>query len=321
MELVDEQDHLAVRVLDLLEDRLEPFLELAAELGPGDQRSQVQCNDALVLEALGDVAAHDPLGEALDDRGLADPGLADEDRVVLRPARQDLDDPADLFVAADDRVEPAGARLGGQVPPVLLERRVGALGVLRGHSLTAADALEGLQDGFLAGTVCLEQGLAVAADLRDAEQQVLGGDVLVAESSGLGLGMLDDGLRARVERERPTLDPGALREGRRDLAAERGQVDAEPAERLGGHAVVGLDERAQQMLGIEHGAVQALGGRLRGEDGLLGLLGESVELHRWSLGSGWGQRGSGWSRRSKKGRAASVASSESSVGRTTLALA
>ena len=54
---------------------------------------------------LRNVAGDDPLGEALDDRGLADAGVADQHRVVLRAPREDLDDAADLLVAADDRVE------------------------------------------------------------------------------------------------------------------------------------------------------------------------------------------------------------------------
>ena len=72
VELVDEQDHPAVGVLDLLEDGLEALLELATELGAGDQGAEVERDDALVLERLGHVAADDPLREALDDRGLAD---------------------------------------------------------------------------------------------------------------------------------------------------------------------------------------------------------------------------------------------------------
>ena len=59
----------------------------------------------LPLQALGHVALDDAVGQALDDGRLADAGLADEDRVVLGAARQHLDDPADLLVAADDRVE------------------------------------------------------------------------------------------------------------------------------------------------------------------------------------------------------------------------
>ena len=85
VQLVDEQDDLALGVLDLLEHGLEALLELAAVLGARDERAQVERDDALVLQALGHVAAHDALGEALGDGGLADARLADEHRVVLGP--------------------------------------------------------------------------------------------------------------------------------------------------------------------------------------------------------------------------------------------
>jgi hypothetical protein len=72
-------------------------------------------------ERLGHVAVDDALGQALDDGGLADAGLADEHGVVLGAAREHLDDPADLGVAADDRVELAVARGLGEVGAVLLQ--------------------------------------------------------------------------------------------------------------------------------------------------------------------------------------------------------
>ncbi len=53
---------------------------------PGHQGGEVERVDLLALEQLGDVGVGDPLGQALDDGGLADAGLADEHRVVLRPA-------------------------------------------------------------------------------------------------------------------------------------------------------------------------------------------------------------------------------------------
>ena len=139
VQLVDEQDDLALGVLDLLEDGLEALLELAAELRAGDERAQVEPDDALVLEPLGHVAADDALGEALDDRGLADARLADQHRVVLGPAREDLDDAPDLLVAADDRVELAARASAVRSRPYLLERLVGALRVLAGDALSAAD--------------------------------------------------------------------------------------------------------------------------------------------------------------------------------------
>ena len=125
------------RVGDLLEDGLEALLELAAVLGPGHHRAQVQRDQPLVLEALGDVAVDDAPGEALDDGGLAHAGLADEHRVVLGAPAQHLDDPADLLVAADDRVELAGAGRVGEVAPVLLQRLVGVLRLLAGDPLAA----------------------------------------------------------------------------------------------------------------------------------------------------------------------------------------
>ena len=72
VQLVDEEDDLALRVDDLLQHRLQPLLELAAILRAGDERAHVEGDDLLVLQAFRHVAAHDALGEALDDGGLAD---------------------------------------------------------------------------------------------------------------------------------------------------------------------------------------------------------------------------------------------------------
>jgi len=74
VQLVDEQDDLALRVLDGLEHRLEPLLELAAVLGAGDERAHVEGHDALVLQPLGDVAAHDALGQPSTIAVLPTPG-------------------------------------------------------------------------------------------------------------------------------------------------------------------------------------------------------------------------------------------------------
>ena len=139
VQLVDEQQDAPLGGLDLGQHGLEPLLELAAVLGAGDQRAHVEGEDGLVAQPLGHVAADDPLGQALDDGGLADTGVADEHRVVLGLARQDLDHPADLGVPADDRVELAGAGVGDQVAAVLLQRLVGDLGDGGGDPLVAAD--------------------------------------------------------------------------------------------------------------------------------------------------------------------------------------
>ena len=149
VQLVDEQHDLALGVAHFLEHGLQPLLELAAVLRAGDERAHVERDDALVAQAFGHVAADDALREPFDDGGLADAGLADQHRVVLRAAREHLNHAADLVVAADDRIELALARDGGQVAAVALERLVLALGILIGHALRAAHAGERLEDRVL----------------------------------------------------------------------------------------------------------------------------------------------------------------------------
>jgi hypothetical protein len=141
--------------------------------------------------------------------------------------------------------------------------------------------------------VALQQVLALATDLRHAEQQVLGGGVLVAEAPSLLLGPVDDALCARVEGQRATLDAGALGQDAGDLVAERRQVRAEPPERLRGNAVIGLEQRREHVLGIDDRALEPLGELLGGDDGLLGLFGEAVELHGGRFLWGCQARGSG----------------------------
>ena len=128
VQLVDEQDDLAFLLGQVVEHGLEPLLELAAELGAGDQRAHVEREDALVLQALGHLAVDDALREALDDGGLADAGLADQHRIVLGAPLQHLDRAADLIVAPDHRIELAGAGARGQIDRVFFQRLALLLG-------------------------------------------------------------------------------------------------------------------------------------------------------------------------------------------------
>ncbi len=142
VQLVDEEDDLAGRRLDLGQHRLQTLLELAAVLRAREQRADVERPDTLALQPLGNVARDDPLREALDDRRLADPRVADQDGVVLGAPGEHLDHAPDLLVAADHRVELSGLGQRGQVAAVLLQCLVGALGILRGDALAAAHLLD-----------------------------------------------------------------------------------------------------------------------------------------------------------------------------------
>ncbi len=98
-------------LLQLRQHALQALLEVAAVLGAGDQRAHVEREDRAVGEHVRDLVLDDQPRQALGDRGLADAGLADVQRVVLAPPAQDLDRALDLELAADQRVD---AALGGE---------------------------------------------------------------------------------------------------------------------------------------------------------------------------------------------------------------
>ena len=192
VQLVHEQDDPALRLLDLLEHRLQPVLELAAVLRAGDQRADVERDHAAVAQRLGDVAGDDPLGEALDDRGLADARLADQDRVVLGAPRQHLDHAPDLLVAADHRVELALLGELGEVAAEALERLVLVLRVGVGHPVRAAHLAAALRGSRRASRRLAEDRAGLALRVGEREQQVLGRDELVLQRRRLALRRLED---------------------------------------------------------------------------------------------------------------------------------
>ena len=110
VQLVDEADDFAVRFGDFLEYGFQAVFEFAAELGARDHRAEVDRDQLLVAQLIGNVAFDNALREAFDDGGLAHAGLADQHRIVLGAAAQHLHDAANFFVAADHRVELAAAR-------------------------------------------------------------------------------------------------------------------------------------------------------------------------------------------------------------------
>ncbi len=199
VQLVDEQDDLPVRAGDLLQHGLETVLELAAILGAGHHRTEIQRNDTLVLEALRDVTRCDALRQPLDDGCLANARFADEHRIVLGPAAEHLDHPADLFVTADDWVELAPACLVRQVTPVFLERLILVLGIRIRHALRTPHRFQGRVDPVSGGTGLTQKGRCFALRLGDdAKQQMLGGDVLVLETVHLFEGRHQHGSECRT---------------------------------------------------------------------------------------------------------------------------
>ena len=122
VDLVDEQDRAGV-LLQLAEHALQALLEVAAVLGAGDQRAHVERVDGAVAQHFRDLVLDDHARQAFDQRGLADAGFADVQRVVLAATAQDLDRALDLHAPADQRIDPPFHRQLVQIGRELLERR------------------------------------------------------------------------------------------------------------------------------------------------------------------------------------------------------
>ena len=288
MELVDEEDDVAA-LGDLLHHLLQALLELAAVLRAGDQGGQVERVDLLVAEQLGDLAVGDPGGQALDHGGLADAGLAEQHRVVLRPAGEDLHDPLDLGLAADHRVELAVGGELGQVAAELVEQLRGLLALAgaderaRAGALAAAAGAGEHPDDLVADL--LGVGVEVEQDaggdalvLADQpEQDVLGADVVVTERERLAQRQLEHLLGARRERD---LAGGDLLAGADDpdhLGADALDGDVEGLEHAGGQALLLAEQAEQDVLGADVVVLEGPRLFLGEDDYLTGPLGESLE--------------------------------------------
>ena len=105
--------------------------------------TDVERDQPLVLQSLGQVAVGDAPGQTLDDGGLADAGLADEDRVVLGAAAEHLDDPADLVVTADDGVDLALVGAGVRSWPYFSRAANCSSGFWPGDAVAAAHLFQG----------------------------------------------------------------------------------------------------------------------------------------------------------------------------------
>ena len=120
VDLVDEDDRV-VGLAQLVEQLLHPLLELAAELRTGHQRRDVERVETFACDGVGNVARGDPQRESLDDGALAHARFADQDRVVLLAARENLHHAFDLAIAADYGVDFPFTRLFGKVDAEFVE--------------------------------------------------------------------------------------------------------------------------------------------------------------------------------------------------------
>src|SRR5215210_293568 len=287
VELVDEQDDVAA-LGDLLHHLLEALLELAAVLRARHERGQVERVDLLVLQQLRHLAVRDQLGEALDHGGLAHARLADQDRVVLLAAREDLHDPLDLGLAAHDRVQLALGGELGQIAAELVEQLRGLLALALGAGARAGTALAATGAGEHADDLVadlLGVGVEVEQDARgnalvladQSEQDVLGADVVVAKAERLAQGELQHLLGARGERDLAGGDLLARAHDADHLGADALHRDVEALEDAGGKPLLFAKQAEQDVLGADVIVLENPGLLLGEDDHLASPFGEALK--------------------------------------------
>ena len=189
MQLIDEDDGV-LRLHQLLHDGLQPLLKLAAILRACNDQRKIERQHALVCEEARHLAVGNLLRQPFDDRGLTNARLADQHRIVLRPAAENLDDALDFVVTTDQRIKRLFARGLRQVARELGQHRLLLLLALLlaacGCRFLLCRALQLLAD-------CRQTQPALHQDLRGeallfaqkAEKQMFCSDVLVAQPLGL----------------------------------------------------------------------------------------------------------------------------------------
>jgi len=190
---IDEEDDFPFRVDYLLENGLETFLEFAPIFGPGDQGAYIEADDPFIFQIFGYVPVDDPLGQPLDDSRFSHSGLTDQNGVVLGPPGEDLHDPPDFLVPADDGIEATFPRYFIEIFGVAFEGLVFILRIRVRYPLFAPDVHEDLED-----TVLVDADLAKNFRRRPGllfghgDEEMLGADVFIFQAGGFGHRLIDD---------------------------------------------------------------------------------------------------------------------------------
>ena len=276
MQLVDEEDDLARGRADLVHHALHALFELAAILRTRNEAREVERDHAPLAQRLRNLALDHALRETFGDRRLADARLADERRVVLRAARENLDHAFDLVRASDHRIELVVAREGREVAAVRIERRRLRLALGR-HGLPFGAEQRGGLDAHLGridAQVREHAGRNALALTDEAEQEVLRADVVVVELTRLFEGELDHALRARGEHHLLLNGLPAAAHDRFDFLAYLCEVHAEGLEHFGREALPFGNDAEQDVLGSDVVVAEPLRFFLRQDDAASGSLGE-----------------------------------------------
>ncbi len=118
---VDEQNRVRL-LLQIRQQHLEAFFEVAAILRAREQRAEIERVHGTVGNDVGNLFVDDALRETFGDRGFANAGLTDQQRIVLAATAQHLDHAFQFGFASNQRIDAALARLFVEIRRERFER-------------------------------------------------------------------------------------------------------------------------------------------------------------------------------------------------------
>ena len=138
MNLINEEDDLAIRTFDFFDDSFDALFKLAFKFGTGNQGRDVENIDLFGQQIFRNVLLYNAPGDPFDDGRFSNTGIPDEDRIIFFAARKDVQDPADFFISTDDRVELAIQSALVEMDAVFLEGIILVFGALIADFATAS---------------------------------------------------------------------------------------------------------------------------------------------------------------------------------------
>ena len=227
--------------------------------------------------------------KSFDDCRFSDAGFAEEDGVVLLTTAEDLDDAFNFGFSSNDRIEFSFFAHLGEIASEGVECGGFALaffafgcgsGGVFGLFDAGAEEVEHLFADLFEFEAQVHQDLGGDAVLltQQAEEQVLGADVIVIQISGFLDGVFDDFFGAGGLGQLAHGDHvGSAFDELFDFEADFSQVDIEVFEHIGTDAGAFLDEAEEDVLGPDIFVVEALGFLVGEGHDLAGSVGKSFK--------------------------------------------
>ena len=139
VQLIDKQNDLSIRILDIVKNGFQTLLELATILCTGNQCAHIECKKLLIFESLRDITLDDSLRKAFDNGRLTNTGFTDQYRVILGLTGKNSNHITDLLISSDDRIQLLLSCPFHHIVSVFLKCIISSFRIIGCHSLIASN--------------------------------------------------------------------------------------------------------------------------------------------------------------------------------------